>query len=94
MFVKVGGKLINLDLVCEVDLDLKISKWLNSWEGSKEVSVVRVTYMAPDGADGMLACTDFWGEEGEALRRFFAGIMPDGAWIIDVMKRDAADEGG
>jgi hypothetical protein len=56
--------------------------------------VVRVTYMAPDGADGMLACTDFWGEEGEALRRFFAGIMPDGAWIIDVMKRDAADEGG
>jgi hypothetical protein len=93
MFVKVGGKLINLDLVCEVDLNLLVRKYNDDGAGRNEV-VVRVTYIAPAGADGGPACTDFQGEEGEALRRFFAGIMPDGAWIIDVMKRDAADEGG
>jgi hypothetical protein len=60
-FIKVGGFVLNLDLVISADLDMGVAVDTEKW--------VRVVFAA-QGDDGE-PYEDFVGEEAEALRRFF-----------------------
>jgi hypothetical protein len=61
-FIKVGGFVLNLDLVISADLDMGVAVDTEKW--------VRVVFAA-QGDDGEPYYEDFVGEEAEALRRFF-----------------------
>jgi hypothetical protein len=72
MMIRVGNKVINLDNVMRVDLD---------WEGEGHVVFEFVMRGGSDELDGESIATPylqfFYGEQAEAIRRYFEKSCPD-----------------